>query len=154
MKDGRRPGFVDKLHALRGTTPEFDAAIASTTPVGNNIRKFRPDLINTSTLPGVAALEEAVKKHKPEDILLLNKNIANNPEVITEMIKSYKGGHVNKIIERGDELYTKFKDELKSISGGSNSVSVVVGNLQRVGNPALASLIQSNEIMQKSLGLV
>lgn len=155
MKDGRKAGFINKLHSRRGTTSNFTNAVASTTSLtGSNIRKFRPDLIDTSTLAGVAALEEAIKKHKPEDILLLDKDIAANPEVMTEMVKNYKGGHVNKIIDRGDELYTKFKDELKSISGGSNSVSVVVRNLQRIGNQSLASLIQSNEIMQKSLGLV
>ena len=150
MKDGRKSGFIDKLTATHG----FAAAVDSTTLTGKNIRKFRPDYINTGTTGGIASLEESIKSHKTEDILLLNENIANNPEVIREMVKQYKGAQVNKIIERGDGLYTKFKDELSSIAGGSVMVSDVVHHLQRIGNPALASLIQSNEIMQKSLGLV
>ena len=49
----------------------------------------------------IAEIESAVGTHKADDILLLDKDLATNPDVVNAMVKKYNGGHANKLIDRG-----------------------------------------------------
>ena len=84
----------------------------------------------------------------------LDPVIATNSNVIDAMIKQYNGGHVQKLIEKGDALTEEFINKLTAGSGGNaQAVSYRLKHNPNIQNHALANWIDTNKTARDMLGL-
>lgn len=140
LKDDPAKGF-----GARRIQQAMKYAEAIGTPL-KDVYRLRPEL--------APDMEEAIKTIRPEDIVKLDsKSLFATPETKEGFLKLaltyFKPGHITKLVERGDELFTEYLGALKSMAKDSNKLEDITDFLSKTkeqggaNNPGLAKWMES-----------
>ena len=110
-----------------------------------DVLRLAPDL--ATELPG-RTREQAVGYQKSEHIPKIIKELSKEPDTVLGMLKNYKPGHIQKLVERGDELFDGYMDELIKLAHGSKNAEDVARALESIGNRGTAKWIRSTSAIQ------
>ncbi len=138
LKDDPAKGF-----GARRIQQAMKYAEAIGTPL-KDVYRLRPEL--------APDMEEAIKTIRPEDIVRLDKSILTSDkkeEFLKLALTYFKPGHITKLVERGDELFTEYLEALKSMAKDSNKLEDITDFLRKTkeqggaNNPGLAKWMES-----------
>ncbi len=88
-------------------------------------------------------MDKAVSYQRQEDIPRLDKSLAHNPAFMDATIKNWKPGHLQKLVERGDEIFTEYIKTLQALAAGSNNAVDIANALRTAGNEGAARWMES-----------
>jgi hypothetical protein len=89
-------------------------------------------------------MREAVASQRAEDIAKIDKSLARNAPFLEAAVAGWKPGHIQKLVERGDEVFEEYINTLKELAGGSEKAADIANALRAKGNLGTARWVESD----------